>query len=565
VSLIRSDEPGNGSVFTLARYQYDFLIKRARLVDGTGNPWRYGDVALSADRVASVALPESIDPSLARKVIQAEGMIICPGFVDILSQSLFSLLRDPRSLSKVTQGVTTEVVGEGSTPAPFGGRRRDPFTADKLQIMGEAANTWHQRARKWCRLGDWLEALSAQGTSVNVGSFIGGGTVREFVKGHDAGPASPAEVKAMQRLVASAMEDGALGLATALIYSPGAFARTEELMALAETAAAYGGVYATHLRSEGNRLLEALEEAIEIGRRAQIPVEIFHLKAAGRHNWRALPQAVNRIEVARASGLDVTADMYPYVAAGTGLTASLPPWAGDESELFDHAGDPVLREQLKARALQTDSTWENLAELAGPDNVMPLALASPEFRRYRGKSLERIAADRRQPWIDTILDLLASERQDIFTVYRLMNEKNQRLALRRPWMKISSDAAGYDPKWAATEGPVHPRSYGTFPRVLGRYVRENGVLTLEEAIRKMTSAPAKRLGLVDRGLLHPGMAADVVILDPEHVRDRATYREPHQLSTGILHVWINGVHVLRDGSHTGALPGRHLAGIGART
>jgi N-acyl-D-aspartate/D-glutamate deacylase len=359
------------------------------------------------------------------------------------------------------------------------------------------------------------------------------------------------------------MEDGALGLSTALIYSPGAFALTEEVTALARTVASYGGLYATHIRSEGDHFLEALEEAIHIGQSAQVPVEIFHLKAAGRRNWAKLPQAVARIEAARASGLDITADMYPYAAAGTGLMAGLPPWAGEESELFDYAGDPGRREYLKAGS-SVNSSWENLVDLAGPANVMPLSLATPELRRFQGKTLKWIAAHRRQPWIDTILDMLAAERRDIFTLYRLMSEKNQRLGLGQPWMKISSDAGSYDPAWAAIEGPVHPRAYGTFPRVLGHYVRERGILSLEEAVRKMTSASANRLGLTDRGLLHAGMAADVVVFDPDKVGDRATYQNPHQLSTGIVHVWVNGVPVVHDGSHTGALPGKQLTAMSAR-
>ncbi len=541
---------------------YDVLITGARIVDGTGNPWRYGDVALTGELITKLASPGSIQPGDAREVVAAHDMVICPGFLDILSQSLPGLLRDPRGISKITQGVTTEILGEVRTPAPFGGRIADPFSASDLLRIGPTATMWEKRACHWRRFSDWLDALANHPTSVNLGSFLGGGTVREFVKGYDSSPANTDEVTAMRELVASAMEDGALGLATALIYSPCSFATTDEIVSLAEIVAGYGGIYATHVRSEGNRFLEALDEAIEIGQRVRVPVEVFHLKAAGERNWPKLSKAIARIEAARSEGIDVTADMYPYVGAGTDLTVSLPPWAREEPVLYDRLADPAWRDRFRAEMAQSIADWENLAALAGPDNVFPLALTVPELRTYQGKTLADIAAIRGQDWIDTVMDLLASERQGIFSAFLLMSEENQLLGLKQPWMKIASDAPALDPEWAIAEGPAHPRSYGTFPRVLDCYVREQRVLSVEEAVRKMTSAVADRLGLTGRGLLRAGMHADVVIFDPTKIGDRATFTDPHQLSTGVRDVWVNGTRVLRDSVHTGALPGRVLFGPG---
>ncbi len=541
----------------------DTLITGARIVDGTGNPWFYGDVAIADDRIAAVTPPERIARAAAGEVVEATGMVVCPGFIDIQSHSIVPFLTDRRSLSKVTQGVTTEIMGEDWTPAPFGGRIERPFEEGVRGRLGDDAFTeWTERARGWTRFGDWLADLEGRKVSVNVGSFIGGSTVREFGKGHDLGELTPTEVEAMRGAVAAAMEDGAFGIATALIYPPGAFAGTDELVALCEVVAAYGGVHITHVRSEQDRFLEALDEAIDIGRRSGVATEIYHLKAAGPRNWPKMPEAIRRIDAGRASGLDIGADMYPYEAAGTGLAASLPPEASEGGRLFERLRDPAARAAIRAEILRPTSDWENLAEIAGPENVLLASLARPEHASYVGKRLSEIAEARGQDWVDTALDLLAGEGQNIFTIYFLMSEDNLHLQLRQPWMKFGTDAGGHDPVTAARHGLAHPRAYGTYPRILGRYVRERGVIPLEDAVRKMSSAVADRLGLRDRGLVRAGMLADVVVFDPETICDIATYTDPHRLSVGVRDVWVNGGRVLRDGTHTGAMPGRRVNGPG---
>jgi N-acyl-D-aspartate/D-glutamate deacylase len=530
----------------------DVLIAGGRVVDGTGNPWFYGDVALAGDRVARIAPAGRLDRAAAGEVVEARGMVVAPGFIDIQSHSILPFFSDGRGLSKVTQGVTTEIMGEAWTPAPFGGRIASPFRGAFFTGREE----WEERARGWRRFGDWLADLEARGVSQNVGSFIGGATVREWGKAMDLGEATPDELAAMCRVTAEALEDGAFGVATALIYPPGAFAGTDELAAIARVVGRYGGVYITHIRSESERLLEGLDEALEIGRRGEVPVEIYHLKAAGRASWHKLPATIERINAARAAGQDVTADMYPYIASGTGLSACLPPWAAAGGRLYENLRDPAMRATIRAEVLRPSGDWEDLATRTGPEGVLVCGLRRPEHAAYVGKRLSEIAALRGEEWVDTILNLLAAEGQRIFTVYFGMSEENLALQMRQPWIKFSTDAGALDP---ATAGELtHPRAYGTYPRVLGKYVREEGVIPLEDAVRKMTSAVADRLGLRDRGVLRAGHFADVVVFDPETIADRATFTAPHQLSVGVRDVWVNGARVLAGGEHTGALPGRFV-------
>jgi len=540
----------------------DVLIQGARVVDGTGNPWAHGDVALRGDRVLDVLPPGSTSPGRVGEVVDAAGMVVCPGFIDILSHSIVPLMIDPRCLSKVTQGVTTEIMGEAWTPAPFGGRIQDPLPPSAVSEVGPE---WAERARGWRRLGDWLAAMVEHGVTPNVGAFLGGGTLREYARGLEMGRPSDDEMDLMRRVVDEAMRDGAFGLSTALIYPPGAYADTDELVQLCKVAAEHGGIYISHLRSESDRLLEAIGEALEIGRRAGLPVEIYHLKAAGRRNWHLMADAISTIAEARAGGQDVTADLYPYVAGGTGLASLLPPWAAAEGRLYERLRDLSERARIREAALTPDGTWEALGELAGPEGIVPVGCRRPENRDCNGRRLADIAADRGQHWLDAAMDLLASEDQRISTVFFLMSEDNVAEQLRQPWMSVGTDAGGLDPAWAAGRGPVHPRSYGTYPRILGRYVRDEGVLSLEEAVRKMSSAVAARLGLRDRGLLRAGHHADVVVFDPAGIRDVATFEDPHRLSVGVRDVWINGVRVMRDGTHTGARPGRVLAGPAGRS
>jgi N-acyl-D-aspartate/D-glutamate deacylase len=372
----------------------------------------------------------------------------------------------------------------------------------------------------------------------------------------------------MRRVAAAAMEDGALGVSYALIYPPDAYTSTEELIQVARVAGESGGLYVTHLRSEGDRLLEAIDEAIEIGSQARVPVEIYHLKATGRQNWHKMPRAIARIQAARDAGVDVTADMYPYAAAGTGLDSILPPWVAQGGRYFETLADPDVQERIRAEVLAPSGEWEALSHGVGPEGVLPVGFEQPENLRYAGKRLSEIALLRGQHWLDAVIALLLSERQRIFTIYFGMEEGNVAMGLKQPWVTIASDAGGVDPAWAQGLGPTHPREYGTFPRVLATYVRERQLLTLEEAIRKMSGAVAARLGLKDRGLLRAGCSADVVLLDAEEVTDRATFERPHRLSTGIKQVWVNGTRVIKDGQHTGATPGRKVTrekGLPART
>ena len=538
----------------------DTLIKGGKVVDGTGNPWFYGDVAMTGDRIMAIAPAGQIDPAGAATVVDAAGMVVAPGFIDIQSHSILPFFQDTRALSKVTQGVTTEIMGEAWTPAPFGGRIASPFRSSLLGPVPE----WEERARGWTRFRHWLEDLEGRGVSVNVGSFIGGATVREYGKALELGAPNADELAAMCQVTAEAMEDGAFGVATALIYPPGAFAGTHELTEIAKVIGRYGGVYITHLRSEGDRFLEGLEEAIAIGTEGKCAVEIYHLKATAPRNWHKMAEVIARIDRARAEGLDIAADMYPYIASGTGLSAALPPWASAEGKLFANLRDPEMRAKIRDEVLEPSGDWEAQVTQVGPEGVMPIGFQKPENRQYAGKRLSEIASARGQHWVDAMIDLIADEGHSIGTIYFKMSEENLALQLRQPWVKVSTDAGGIDPAWAAERGPTHPRAYGTYTRVLGKYVREEKVLALEDAVRKMSSAVADRLSLRDRGLLRNGHFADVVVFDPETVGDRATFADPHHLSVGVRDVWVNGARVLADGAHTDAKPGVFVRGPGAR-
>ena len=540
---------------------YDLLITGGKIVDGTGNPWFYGDIALRGDSIAAIRPAGHLDPATASETVDASGMIVCPGFIDIQSHSIVPLMIDGRCLSKITQGVTTEIMGEAWTPAPFGGRIPEPIGNSSIL---EGHPEWAERARGWTRFRDWLDAMIDHGVSPNIGSFLGGGTLRRYAKDMDMGSANADELATMKRVMHESMEDGAFGVSFALIYPPDAYMDIDEIVAVCEVVAEHGGVYITHVRSEANQLIEGIEEAIEIGRRSGVSVEIYHLKAAGKDNWHKMPRVIELVNEARAEGLDVTVDMYPYVASGTGLSSCLPPWAAAEGKLFENLADPEMRAKIRAEVLNPAGDWEAMAHEAGPEGVLPVGFEREENKQYIGKRLNEIAEIRGQEWVDTIFDLLVSEQQRIFTMYFGMSEENTALQLQQPWIKVSTDAGGLDPEWAVERGPTHPRAYGTYPRVLGKYVREEGVLTLEEAIRKMTSSVADRLGLRDRGLLRAGCMADVVIFDPETIADRSTFEEPHQLSVGIRDVWVNGTRVLSDGNHTGEFPGRIVDGPGRK-
>ncbi|HEU0194710.1 MAG TPA: D-aminoacylase [Gaiellales bacterium] len=528
----------------------DLAIVGGSVVDGTGAPARPGDVGVAGGRIAAVA-PAGALSTGAGEVVDAAGRVVCPGFIDIMSHSLWPLMIDGRSVSKLAQGVTTEVMGEGYTPAPSGGLvgPPDPWVA------GVSAE-WLARVAEWRRFGDWLDALADTGVSPNVASFLGGGTVREYACGMRAGPATSDELAAMRRVVDEAMADGALGVAYALIYPPDAYAGTDEIVEVATAAARSGGMYVSHIRSEGDRLHAALDEALEIGRRSGAPVEIYHLKASGGpRNWGLMDGAVERIEAARAQGQAVTADMYPYAASGTGLSARIPVSLAAGGRLFDRLAEPGVREWVRG---ELDRGTPEVDDAGPPEDTFPIGLRLPEHQEYVGRNLVEIADSRRQDWLDCLIDLLLAERQDVFTVYHEISEDNVRRQLGLEWIAVCSDGCGLDPAWAEPQGPVHPRDYGTFARVLGHYVRDERVLGLEDAVRKMTSTVAERLGIRDRGRVAEGAWADLVVFDPGRVRDTATYAEPHRLAEGVRDVWVNGVGTVRDGVHTGALAGRVL-------
>ena len=528
---------------------FDVVIEGGRVVDGTGNAWYPADVGIRDDRIAAVVPPGMLARVDAARRIDATGKVVAPGFIDIQSHSRFSFLGDGdgRVVSKVTMGVTTEIMGESTTNAPT--------SAAMLEAAGDAAGV-----TVFATFDEWMAAMEEHGASVNFGSFVGATTIRVLGMGEAMGEAGSPERRVMQQAVREAMEDGAFGIGSALIYPPGNFATTDELISINSAAAPYGGVYITHMRSEADKYLEAIDEAIEIGTEAGVPVEIYHLKAGGQRNWHKAALAVAKIDSARAAGVDIQANMYPYTAGSTGLTACFPPWASADGKLFDNLADPAMRDRIRAEIERPTSDWENLCDLATPEGTLILGLDRPENRRHAGRYLSEIAADVGKDWIETAFDLVLSERQRVGTIYFMMSEENVAMQIGEPWIKFGTDAGGIDP--ATARDLAHPRAYGTFTRVLGKYVREEGATTLEEAVRKMSSAVATRLHIKERGLLVEGYYADVVVFDPETVGDHATYEEPHQVSTGIEHVLVNGVAVVSDGVHTGAMPGRPVRGPG---
>ena len=528
---------------------YDVVIEGGQIVDGTGNAWYPGDVGIRGDRIVTIASPGALADRQALNRIDVSGMVVSPGFIDIQSHSRFSFPGggDGRVVSKVTMGVTTEIMGESTTNAPS--------SPQMLTNSGPAAGV-----SQFETFGEWIEAMEDHKASVNFGSFVGGSTIRVVGMGMAMGEAGDRERRAMQQAVQESMEDGAFGIATALVYPPGNFASTDELISINEAMAPYGGVYITHLRSEADNFLEAIDEALEIGIQADVPIEIYHLKAGGRRNWHKAAEAVAKIDSARASGVDVQANMYPYTAGGTGLDACFPPWASADGLLYENLADPEMRMKIRSEMEVQTEPWEPFCSLATPEGTMLLGLNLPEHQQYRGWWLSDVAEAMDKHWTETAMDLVLAERQRVGTIYFLMSEENVAMQIAQPWMKFGTDAGGMDPTTAT--GLAHPRTYGTFARVLGKYVREEGALTLEDAVRKMSSAVATRLKIRDRGVLREGYYADLVVFDPETVADHATYERPHQLSTGVVHVLVNGVGVVSDGQHTGEMPGLAVRGPG---
>jgi N-acyl-D-amino-acid deacylase len=546
---------GSGSPSPAGDATYDVIIVNGRVVDGSGNAWFYGDVALKGDRIVRVVRRGQLGSAHALKRIDAAGMVVAPGFIDIQGQSgdLF-LNGDGRDVGKLTQGVTTEILGEAYTVAPV----------SALTLADNAADT---AAVKMLRrfpgahgFDAWLRAMQAHGISPNVGSFVGASTIREYAMGLHMGAAPAAQLDSMREAMRHGMEDGAMGLGSALIYPPGNYASTEELIEIAKAMSPYGGVYITHMRSEADRYLEGIDEAIRIGSEGHVPVEIYHLKAAGKRNWGKASQAIAKIDSARAAGQDVQADMYPYTAGGTGLAACLPPSASADGKLFENLADTAKRAKIRNEIAHPTSYAESLCELATPEGVLLTAFTNPKNKKWAGHRLSEVMAGSGTDWLSTVMDLLLTEHQDIGTIYFLMSDENVAMQLKQPWMKIGTDADGPDPDSMTTF--THPRTYGTYPRILGKYVRDEHVLLLEDAIRKMSGAVADRLLIRDRGLLREGMYADVVVFNPATIQEHTTYEKPNQASTGVREVFVNGVEVIRDGKHTGAKPGRVVRGPG---
>ncbi len=551
-------QPTTGTV--PARGGFDLIIENGRVIDGTGAAWFYGDVAITGQRIMAVVPSGTLRNASTKQRLDATGMVVAPGFIDIQSGSTGAFLRgDSRVVGKVTQGITTEIFGENSTPAPLSA---DMF-ARAMAALDPADSVSRRLLPIFARphgFAEMMEVIEGRGASVNVGAFVGGGTLREYGMALAQGKPTPAALDAMKGAAQRAMDDGALGFATALIYPPSNFATTEELVEIAKVVKSAGGIYITHMRSEGDQLLESIDEVVRISRESGIAAEIYHLKASGIRNYPKGPQAIAKINAARAAGLDVQADMYPYTAGATGLSSCLPPWSAADGKLFDNLASKEVRAKMRAEIEHQTFDWESLCELATPPNVLISRLLQPANRQYSGKRLSEIAMAMNKDWIETMMDLVLTEHNRVETTYFMMDEANVRLNLQQPWMKIGTDAGAVDP--ATFKGLVHPRSLGTFPRILGHYARDEQLMPLEDAVRKMTSATATRLSLHDRGLLKPGMFADVVVFDPKTIIDKATFEDPVQVSIGVRDVFVNGTAVIRGGTHTGAKPGQIVRGPG---
>ena len=532
---------------------FDVIVRGGTLYDGTGAKPLQADVAIRGDRIAGIG---DFKSAKAKTVIDAKGLAVAPGFINMLSWSTESLIQDGRSQSEILQGVTTEIMGEGESMGPVNDRVREHQIREQTDIKYDIT---------WNTLAEYLQYLETHGISCNVASFIGATTIREYVIGFEDKQPTPEQLDEMRELVRKEMEAGALGIGTSLIYPPAFYAKTEELIELCKVAAKYQGKYISHIRSEGNQLFEAVDELLRIAREANIPAELYHIKTAGKKNWSKEDQLLTRIERAQKKGLNVRANMYTYTAAGTGLDACLPPWTEDGGypELFRRLRDPVMRAIIKAEAQVDSDEWENLYLAAGsPEKILLVGFKSEKLKPLTGKTLAEVAKMRGKDPIDTIMDLISEDESRIGTVYYLMSEENVKKELRKPWISFGSDEASQAPEAPFTKSNPHPRAYGNFARVLGKYVRDEKVLSMSDAIHRLSGLPATNLGLDRRGFLKEGMFADVVVFDPATITDHATFEKPHQYATGVKHVLVNGVQVIKDGEHTGAKPGRALWGPG---
>ena len=531
---------------------FDLVITRGHIIDGTGSPWYCGDVGIREGKIAAIG---NLAAASRKRTIDAAGKVVAPGFIDMLGQSELTILVDPRLPSKIYQGITSEITGEGDSVAPL----------NDAIIESDRSGYEHYRiTADWRNFRQYFARLEKQGMGINFASYVGATQVRRMVLGDDDKQPTPAQLEQMQALVREAMKDGTVGISTALQYPPAPYAKTEELIALASEAAKFGGIYATHLRNEGDSVLEAIDEALRIGREAHIPVEIWHIKVAGKNNWGRMPEVVAKINVARAAGSDVTADTYAYTAWYNDFSAFIPPWAhdGGTAKLVDRLQDPTTREKIRKDMLTASRDWDNeWQEIPGPDAIMIGAVENPNLLPLQGKRLAEIAKLWNKDPMDALFDFLIQDPSTGVAVFA-MSQPDVTLALQQPWVSIDNDSQGTSPDGILGRAHPHPRAYGTFPRILAKYVREEKVLPLEDAIRKFSALPALRMRLTDRGVLKAGMWGDVVVFDPASVRDRATFDNPNQLSEGMEYVLVNGVPVIDQGKMTGALPGKVLHGAG---
>jgi len=532
---------------------YDLILRGGTVYDGSGEAPFVGDVALDGDTIAALGDLGNAEGAIE---IDATGLAVAPGFVNMLSWSVESLIEDGRSQSEIRQGVTLEVMGEGSSMGPL----NDDMKAEYVRMQNDISYDI-----EWTTLGEYLEYLEQRGVATNVASYIGAETPRRYVIGHEDREPTPEELEQMRGLVRQAMEEGAMGVASSLMYPPGLFAKTDELIALSEVAAEYNGVYASHMRDEGTHILQAIEELITIAREAGIRAEIYHLKSSGQSNWPLFDDAIAMIEQARSEGLEITADVYTYPAGSTGLNASVPPWVqeGGFEASVERMQDPAIRKKLAAEMLEKSDDWENMFLAAGgPENILLVNFKSAELKPLTGKTVAEVAEMWGKSPQETIMDLIVQDGSRVGTVYFTQSEDIVRQAVALPWVSFNSDASSQAPEGVFLESNPHPRAYGSFARVLGKYARDENLLPLEEAVRKLAALPAQVLRIDRRGELKEGFFADIVVFNPDTIQDHATFAEPHQYATGMVHVFVNGEQVLKDGEHTGATPGRVVRGPG---
>jgi len=538
----------------LIAQDYDVIIRNGRVVDGSGNPWVWADVGIKGDRITLVGRAPA--NATARRTIDATGLIVAPGFIDMLEQSEYNLLVDRQAVSKLTQGITSGVTGEGNSVSPQ--------DAETLKDQKDWLEHFHQ-AIDWTDLNGYFQRLEKAGSGINLGTYVGAAQVREYVIGHDDRVATAEELRKMQDLVERDMEQGAIGVSTALIYAPGNYASTEELIALAQAAAKHGGIYASHIRNEGTDETAALSEAFRIGREAKIPVHIFHLKASGQTNWGKMPDVVGMIEDARRQGLEVTANQYPYIASATSLGATIPPkyHAGGTDAFVARLRDPKIRQQIRNELESTSQSGENMWRgVGGPQGILIASVLNPSLKQYQGKRFSEIAQMQNKDPLDALMDMVADDRDNVGAIYFSMSEPDVKLAMQQPWVCVGTDYEEVSPVGPLSEGKPHPRAYGSFPRILGTYVRDQHVLRMEDAIRKFTSLPAQIVRLQDRGLLKPGFYADVTVFNPDTIKDVATFEDPNRTSQGIEYVFVNGVLSVEHEKVTGQVGGRALRGPG---